>query len=408
MNIINFKKKKENEILNEMDIEFDSLEDPKWFQIFLKLAISFGLVNIGASIIGIFHLPIAITYIISTILFGPAAYVGIGKIKDKMDENFNRDMQGINQVRKFLMECSEVDHKIDLTTVCFYYEMERNEYIASLSGDTKTNINQFLYMINANYSEEIMSKCPSLNREDLFERIITEIGLVLSNNNITIFTLTEAKQVIDACFFISEDVRVKILKEFKKSEWNDNGEARYHIYDKNLEGKTFNEVENAINEELGSIEHILKTFDVNEISSYEYLLKCFGRVDESLKKYGEVTSVEWDLYAVRDVMAYMLNNYKKDIEESQGSVYNAKVVIDFMYNAFVYAAINNRRKVGIDEIIGSFKNWNYLAYDFNLKLELLDGIFERFNIDSSKHPYHKTGKSKKNSSRIITFPKKQI
>ncbi len=68
-----------------------------------------------------------------------------------------------------------------------------------------------------------------------------------------------------------------------------------------------------------------------------------------------------------------------------------------MYNAFVYAKVNNRSKVGLEEIINTFKNWNYLDDEFDFKLKILDAIFTEFKIDSRLHPYSKKTWKRKNN-----------
>lgn len=317
-------------------------------------------------------------------------------------------MQGVNQLMQLMVEVSEVDHKIAENSVCFYNEINNDSTLKSLNAQAKTNINQFIYMINANYYHEIASKHPNLKREEVVSRLISQIAVFYQESDIHIFTKKEAKAIINNCFFIDEETKQKITKEFKKSEWKWQKEARYHIINNNLENKTFGEEEKRIKEELNSSDHYLKTFDIIDPTCYSFLLECFTSIDEKLKEYGDVSSVSWDLFALRDIMSYMLTNFHREIAEIKGDFYNSTVVMDFMYNAFVYASINKTGKVSIEEIINTFKNWLYLDDCFNLKIKILDGIFEEFNLDYSLHPFHKNVKKKGDKSKTIAFPKKQI
>ena len=54
------------------------------------------------------------------------------------------------------------------------------------------------------------------------------------------------------------------------------------------------------------------------------------------------------------------------------------------------------------EIINTFKGWDY--FDFNLKLDIIDAIFEEFNLDYSMHPY-RDKKKNKNVGKVYHFPK---
>ena len=102
-------------------------------------------------------------------------------------------------------------------------------------------------------------------------------------------------------------------------------------------------------------------------------------------------------------MSFMLTNFNKELESVKGELYNSRVVIDFMYNAFVYTVLNKKEKVGIEEMINTFKNWNFFENLFDLKLRVLDGIFEEFKIDYALHPYRQK-RQKENKTVAIRFP----
>ena len=411
MKKINSKKPKTELITkDELDMPsyyYDDLKDPKWFEIFNKLALCFGSCSLIVTLLILINVPIIFISII-TILSVPAIYLGTTKLKKKMDNEVSRDMQMMNQLPRLFIESFEKDHKITKLSVCFYKEIENNQTLKQLTPQTKTNINQFLYMINANYYDEIHMEHASLTREDIILRIISQIEtFFIENPSNSLFTTKEAKLIINGCFFINDTLKKEIKKEFKESERKLFGEKMYHILDKNINTNVSIEKElSKMHQELNSKEHLLRTFDVNNIEWYEFLLKCFDQVDPSIKEYGEFTSVEWDFYALRDIMSFMLTNFNKELESVKGEIYNSKVVIDFMYNAFVYTVLNKKEKVGLEEMINTFKNWNFFENLFDLKLRVLDGIFDEFNIDYALHPYRQK-RQKENKTVTIRFPNSQ-
>ena len=54
-------------------------------------------------------------------------------------------------------------------------------------------------------------------------------------------------------------------------------------------------------------------------------------------------------------------------------------------------------------MIATFKNWRYLP--FNLKLKVLDDIFEQEQISYDEHPFKISG-TKKQPQKVIEFKKK--
>lgn len=263
--------------MKKEDIDnLDSLEDSIWFNIFNKLAMSLGIIGLGSTILVALNIPILLSLLILTPTLGPLSYIGITKLKEKMDEDFKSDLQAIDQISKLFVEIEEKDHKITKHSVCFYQEIQNDSILASLDNSSKTNINQFLYMINANYYKAITKTHGNLKREDLIARIINQISLYMSDKHIDSFRVKEA------------------------------------------------EVTNE------SIQHNLSLFDVNDIERYEFLLKCFGKDSESTKEYGEVSSVEWHLFTLRDIMSFTLNNFPQELTNIKGEFYNSQVVMDFV------------------------------------------------------------------------------
>lgn len=403
MQIKKFKKKKDDhDKIISLDDEIAKLyEEPKGVEVFYNISLGFATSMIGTAILLSLGVPFGIGCAVCIPTLGPTSIIGLNALKKKVDRNFNADMQEFQQIVKMFTELKEKDHKIEKKTAYFYYEIESKEELANLDHGVYNNINKFLYMINENYYEEIASKY-NFRRDELIDKILDQIAIYVSKYGMYEFTLDEAKPIINGCIFIEDSLKKKMLKEFKQSEYHFNGRKHYRILSKNLDSKKNHDVCIAeSNEERKSTDHYLRSFDINAIEWYEFLLECASK---SETEYGNVYNVEWDLECVRDIMAFMLTNFHFKFTEYKGEYYNVDVVISFMHNVFVYASVNNTGKIGINEMIQTFKHWNFFEGYFNLKLEVLDAIFENFDLDYNMHPYRETKKSKK-ENKVLSFPK---
>lgn len=407
MKVVDFKKKDEEKVIPQLVNEDSKLYDePKGMMVFYKAVFGFSITSIGAAILMAFGIPVGISYLISVPILFPASLVGINVLKKKMDRSFNVDMQMSQQILKMFVEVDEADHKIEKNTSCFYHEITKRESLTDADADMINNINQFLYMINENYYEEIIKRNPNMRRDELIDKILDQIEIYVEKFGIHEFTINEATSTINGCIFIDDDVKKQIIKEFKQSEYRLFGKKHYQVLSKNLDSqKNFDNCLKEMGEELHSREHYLKLFNVEDIRCYEILLESSDESPgEFRKNFGSFSDVEWDLEALRDVMAFMLTKFSKEFRDIKGEYFNVSVVGSFMCNVFTYAKLNNTGRVGIYEIIQTFKNWDFFSGFFDLRLEVIDAIFEKFDLDYSMHPFREKKKETK-ENKILSFPK---
>lgn len=402
MKIINFKKKEEIDDLSEFNYGIEDLyQEPKGMKIFYNAAFGFSFSMFGAALLASFGVPFGIGCLICLPTLGPSSIVGLNILKKKADRDLAADMQGFQQIIKMFLEENEKDHKIEKGTSYFYQEIDSKKELQDLSSSATNNINQFLYMINENYYEDIASK-HSLRREEVVDKILDQIVFYASNYGLYDFNADKAQEIIKGCFFIDDNLKKAIVKEFKRSEYVFNGHKNYRILSKNIDANKDADLCIAELYELKkSKSHCKKTFDVEDIEWYDFLLSCMSEIETD---YGSPYNVEWDLESVRDIMSFMLTKYHSKFTDIKGEYYNADVVISFLYSSFIYATLNNTGKVGINEIIQTFKAWSFFDNLFDLKLEVLDAIFERFNLDYSMHPFREA-KSTKKENKVLSFPK---
>ena len=398
--------KKENDLIENTDYEIEDLfDEPKFMTYLYHGAFAFGACMLSTSVLMPLGVPFAIGFLVSLPTMGPLSLFGLHCMKKRIDRNYEADMQMSHQLVRMFNEVYESDHKLTPTSSCFYREIRSKEHLRDINSDAVNNMSQFLCMINANYYDEINSLLTTkLSREALIDKVLDQIDLYVSKYGLASFTIIQVKDIINGCIFIDDELKKSIIKEYKNSAIHIGTRKVYRILNKNINSKK--DIDQSIKEmkeERHSTEHYMKTFDVEDVKWYEYLLECASKVEEN--KYGSPYDVEWDLYALRDVMAFMLINFRTKLTEAKGEYFNSEVVMSFMYNVFVYATVNNTGHVGINEIIQTFKNWDFFEGLFNLKLEVLDAIFDHFDLDYSMHPYHNK-KAKKNKGQVLSFPKK--
>ena len=155
-----------------------------------------------------------------TILFSPCIYFGMNYLKDKMKERNLRDQHHTAQTYLMMTEANSADHNVTKTTTVFLHELhqEMKKYPTKIDDDDQMSINQFLYLVNANYYDEIIKTFPMLNREEIVRRLIILILTHLNENEKTTFDENDAKDVLANCLFIKTDLKEEIYKEFKKSK----------------------------------------------------------------------------------------------------------------------------------------------------------------------------------------------
>ena len=393
--------KKQDEIFDLED--FDFYEDDSRFEEYLnKIATIFASATIGAVSLSIFGVPLWLGYLVSSPILGTLTIAGLNYIKKKSDYNLACDMQLANNIVKMFSEGREIDHKIKKGSFYFYKEIKSKEVLFNVDSDTLININQFLFLINENYYEEIQMQHPNLRREDVIDKILEQIAAFKGANGMEKFSAKEAKQIITGCIFLNNDLKKRIIKEFKSGEDKLDSKKPHRVLGRDFDEKK--PIEVAIKEmknDAASIEHHLSEFNLDDISWYSFLLKIMSKAENN--EYGCVYDIEWDLFAIRDVMSFMLTKFKRELAEINGEFYNANVVMSFMLNVFIYASVNRTGKISIDEVIKTFKNWPYLNNQFELKLRILDAIFENIAIDYSLHPFRQKP-NLKSSSNILKFP----
>lgn len=248
-----------------------------------------------------------------------------------------------------------------------------------LGENDKFIINQFLYLINANYYKKIKEDF-NINREDLIKRIIGSFIIYLEKNKKKSLKEQDIEKISNSLFYIKEDLRKKIVVEFENSEIIIGGKS-FFLIEENSDDDNY--------------------FDYESTDNYQTLI-AIACDNEYLKTFGNPWIIDWDIYFLKDIMKVILEQFQNDIIQCNENYSEIGFVGSFIFNVLNYALVNQKEHIGEMEIINTFKYWEYL--DFELKANILNTIFEKFGIDSSK--YHFFPKKVLRQRKIINFRQK--
>ena len=330
-----------------------------------------------------------------TILLSPCVYFGMNYLKEKAKDRQLRDMHHASQLFLMMREGTNADHNVTKSSTLFLHELHQkmNNYDTKIDDNEQMNINQFLYLINANYYDEIIKTFPMLNREEIIRRLIIVILNHLTDNNKTTFDENDAKEVLGKTIFIKQELKEQIYKEFKKSKVKFGKNKFYEIIRNDTDSSP------AAYEELRRQDEMNQApnFDIEDLNQIYSLIGCYVN-NEMMQELGN-TMLDWDYDFLRRLLVLISTKYRRQLIDEHGTRHNnLNLTSSFIYNALSYAVVNEREMVGYKEMINAFKNWDYIP--FNLQLEILDDLFEQEEISYEEHPYG-LKKPKKNKPKII-------
>lgn len=339
----------------------------------------------------------------ATLLISPLTYIGFKQIQKKLKERMKRDAHMSAQLFTMLDEAFDSDRKITSRTSFFVQEIldvfeENNK---DFPQDEIMHINQFIYMINANYFDEINRQFPSLDREDIIRKLIEQISNYLNASQRMKFDETDAKTVLEYCLFIKPDMKEQMFKEFKKSKVKFKGTYNFEIIRKDTE--TVSEYIEKFDEERKAT-----WFDVDNVEDYDSIISNFESQDYWQEEgLPSPENLIWDMAFLMIIVKTIVKHNRSELRKQNEEYTNLSLAADYIYNAMLYAVLNNKKEVGKTELLNTFKNWNYLP--FEMKLDTINIIFNENEISYDEHPLGiKSTRSKKQPQKIIKFPTKGI
>lgn len=318
------------------------------------------------------------------------------EIIDKITLRKIREKHYIMQT-KFVGEESNVSEKIYTDMTFSFFEKIEEHLIKEnifLDDESTVAINQFIYMINANYFDKIKDNYKKINREKLIDLVLEQITFYLKRTGKNTFSHKDVEEVLNGCIFINDSLKKKIKLEFIDS--------RISYFFKNDYAIIRNDIDNnniAFDYKEKKKEDILKhpQFNIYDQDDYKTVIEAVGS-NAYLNSLGDATNLEWDLDTLMVIITLIITKFRKRLCEEDNDFTNAKLVSYYVYNVFLYALANGKSSITCFELISTFKSFEY--FSLPLKKDILDYLNEKMVFQVIEEPI------RNNKGKILQFPRR--
>lgn len=376
----------------------------KVYGVFLRLAAGVSVSFLLLSSLSLFAvMPINLLSTTLCLVLGvPTTFIGLTVLRNKIHNNYVKDMHMFEQLTRGIEEFKD-DPSVEHTKVLegmavFYSFISRKDKNNVIPQSDYNPINAFLFMINENYYEKIaIDGYKSLSRTTVIEHMISFI-ISETKENIP-FDDSVAEKVINRAFFINEKTKREMINEFKKSKKIVPGiTPLYQIVSSKVSTKSIEE----FLDKPKSDSRYGNAIDISNPKDYERLIK---RLSKSAKnKYGDFSEIEIDYETLKEIVCMIECFYGVEYKEKYPDFDIKLLASTLLYEIAIYAKVNNKKVAGLQEILNTLKNYNYL--DFEDRLHIADAIILNFDDDNIKHPFREN-KPSKHYGKVIQFPTKE-
>ena len=322
------------------------------------------------------------------------------KIVGRVEEYFIRKIHQLGREAVLKEEENEHDRVIGRMTSSFRREIDDcfSKEKISLPESAKRNIDDFLYLVNANYFDDIQDRDPDTRREFLIEQLLYLIAIHIKEQDKIRFNEVDASEVLETCLFIPDDIKEAIIAEFENSKVGSGFNSHYAIIRNDISGGRIE----YLAAKCEDIEYARPGFDIdnpkdfanliNEIANCEY----FGAL--GVKDPKELT---WDVSFLQRISKIIATNYRDELLSFDENFSNYDFVYSFITSSTSYAVLNNLSSVDSIAMINTFKDWEYILFD--VRVEILSDIFESENIDPRLNPFITIEQERPYQKKIIPF-----
>ena len=332
-------------------------------------------------------------------------YKKIGKFIKIIGDKKIRELHEVGRNAVIKEEQTEYDRKITSMTCSFSLEIKNflKEENFSLPATTIRNIDAFLYLINSNYYEKIKNSNKNIRREFLIEQLLFLITYYLKENGTLNFNEIEVKEILDFCIFIPEEVKNKILVEFAKAKTKNGKEISYKIIRKDINGGEDCYLDAYAKANSNRIIEWKYDSEYNYITLIEAL-----EASEDFQELGIGSAKDlcWDLPFIQAMNIFIHDNYQDELLRIDEEYSNFALISQFLLYTMAYAVEEEITEVTSDVVLASFAEWPLLP--FNLKLKIIDALFEKEQLTYLEHPFRdKEPVHKSQQKKIIPFKVKE-
>ena len=332
-------------------------------------------------------------------------YKKIGKFIKIIGDKKIRELHNIGRVATIKREKDEFDRKITSMTASFKKEIEAHfkEENITVSETTLKNIDAFLYLVNSNYYDDIKLTNKSIRRKFLIQQLLFQISNYLKATDSSSFNEESVKEVLSTSIFIPNEIKEAILSEFKDSKVKHNNKTFYHIKRKDIKSGKDSYLEECNRANSNRIIEWKYDSEYNYITLIEAL-----EASEDFQELGIGSAKDlcWDLPFIQAMNIFIHDNYQDELLRIDEEYSNFALISQFLLYTMAYAVEEEITEVTSDVVLASFAEWPLLP--FNLKLKIIDALFEKEQLTYLEHPFRdKEPVHKSQQKKIIPFKVKE-
>lgn len=389
-----------NNKFNRMERKWDKLD---------KILGSFGISMGGANLLSlaVVGLTNPTTYLVTAAIIGaiawPTLYITASKLSQKSKEKEAKRLRCLNQAFLMLQEDScEKDQVITQKTTNFYKKVEnmlkKDNY--ELDSQSINFVNDLLYLINANYYQEVEKYLPYLKREQLLDKVMDQVGNYLEKTQKKKLTNNDIVNILNGCFFLKNPLKEEIAKEYIESTAKFGTWIEHGIKNRTVDTLDIENYRKEKNQE------VLPTaiFDIENIDDYQTIIQGIIAKDQYLSNFGDTNSLTWDMKSLQNIICIIAKDHRRQLLEAKDEYCNFDLTVSFIYNAMCYGIMNHKNEIGQKELLATFREWNYLP--FELRATIASDIIEKQALEANLHPFYKTKPKEKTKVIPISSIKK--
>lgn len=168
------------------------------------------------------------------------AIIGSTKMANKNESQFHKTSlalinQMLNRVDDLVDGKFQVSSKTNHFDSIIYGRLSAANI--TLNGNDTRMMNQFLYLLNANYYPLILNHFPTKQREDVIIETVDQVFTYLIQNNINQFSEKEIKQFFKGYQLLSKKEKKDFLKELKQGRFKNisTHQYEYTVFPNNMD-----------------------------------------------------------------------------------------------------------------------------------------------------------------------------
>lgn len=335
----------------------------------------------------------------------PITYVVANKIIKRREVKDEKAWRCVTNVFATNRELEEKDKTYCQTTTNFLQKIYQKEKETGLmyASNLCININSLLYLINANYYDEIVKYLKKIKREELIDMLLEQIFLYLKDTKAPTLTNKDVEAILKNCYFLKDDLKKKIKNEYQESEVNFNGFIDHGIVNRKIDTMNEKEYEAVHQAEIPET----TTFDIENTASYKIIVEGMLQLDDYLCYYGDTTIIEWDYEALQKVVCLIARDFRKELIKQIDDYTEFDLTASLAHHALAYATLNKKSRISYQELLNTFKDWDYISYD--LRCTIAEYLINKLEMSKEDYPLNikKSSYSKRKIIDINQFKQRK-